>query len=64
MAYQIQCQVSGGITGFRESMLKENKMVYETESYDEATEKADRIEKKMNSGYGSASFSYTVVEVY
>jgi hypothetical protein len=65
MTYQIRCEVSGGMTGYRTSMLKENDAVWETENEEEAKAKAKGLNKKMNSNpYSSASFNYTVEELY
>ena len=52
----VQCHVSGGVTGTRQSLLKSNDLTrYFTE--DEARAKAAELNKRMNTSY-SVTFKY------
>ena len=60
--YQIMARVSGGVTGTRQSPLKENGIIYRTSSKQEAEMKAENYNKTLNSPYSMVNFSYTVYE--
>jgi hypothetical protein len=64
MKYQILCQISGGITGYRQAMLKENDKVWETDDEQKARNKAKNLNGKTNDSYSCASFSYSVQEQF
>jgi len=62
--FYVMCQVSGGVTGTRQGLLKgENGQVVEFETRDAAEKEACRLSGKMNSGHGCAFFRYWVEEV-
>jgi hypothetical protein len=59
--FNINCRVSGGVTGTREALLKSNGKVCFFDTEEEAQVEANRLNKKMNGPYATASFNYTVV---
>ena len=59
--YLINCTVSGGITGYRQSLLKENGKVVRFDSYEAAQNEADRLNTEMNANSNGASFSYSPI---
>lgn len=58
MAYQIWCKVSGGITGTRESWLKDGDTIAQFDSFAAAQDHADYLTNKMNHSLARAYFSY------
>lgn len=58
----IFCQVSGGLTGTRTAWLKDEAGLIWEGTKDEAETKAARLNTEMNSGCGSAHFSYMAME--
>jgi len=63
--FNVMCQVSGGMTGFRQGLLKDgDDRVIEFETREAAEAEARRLSEKMNSGYGCASFRYWAKEVF
>jgi len=63
MTYRIWCVVYGGVTGLREAWLKVNGAIYETDSYQEASEKAYEMNERTSKFVSSANFKYTVKSV-
>jgi len=61
MIYRILCTVSGGVTGFRQSMLTENGKEWSTQVRAEADKKAAALSAEMNNQYSKAVFNYHVV---
>ena len=61
MKFNITCQVSGGITGTRQALLKSDGIVKEFDSREDAQKETDRLIKNV-SPYSQASFQYWVVE--
>ena len=59
--FNINCEVWGGVTGHRSSVLKDCGIVVEFETLKEAEAEAERLTKAMNGGYGSASFDYKAI---
>ncbi len=62
MPYRIRCEVSGGVTGHRVSVLKENGKVAEFRHREEAEKVARRLNIDANTVATRAVFSYTVIE--
>jgi hypothetical protein len=62
MTYNIWCRVSGGVTGTRESLLKDSGRVVEFKTLEAAEAEAERLNDKMNHQHSTASFSYKAVE--
>lgn len=61
--FHVVCQVSGGVTGFRQGYLKDpGGDVIEFEFREAAEKEAHRLSEKMNSGVRSADFRYWVEE--
>lgn len=58
----INCKVSGGVTGTREALLKKDGVVVEFETREAAQAEVDRLNEKMNGPNAKAFFSYSVVE--
>ncbi len=58
--YVIHCQVWGGITGHRQSLLKSNGQVKIFDTIQEAQEEALRLNRSMNGPYAKANFLYEV----
>jgi hypothetical protein len=61
--YNIKCTVSGGVTGYRTSLLKSNGVVKVFETREQAQAEANRLNASMNNAHSVASFSYVVVPV-
>jgi hypothetical protein len=61
--YNIKCTVSGGVTGYRTSLLKGNGVVKVFATRELAQAEADRLNSQMNNAHSVASFSYVVVPV-
>ncbi len=59
--FNIQCDVWGGVTGHRTSLLKDCGVVLTFGTLEAAEEEAARRTKFMNGGYGSASFDYKAI---
>ena len=57
MAYIIHCKVSGGVTGTRESYLKDSGGLKIYETLEECQAECDRLRNSMGR-YSPASFSY------
>ena len=58
----VVCQVSGGVTGLRESLLKRNGAVQYFATEDEARSTAAELNKEKNSRFSTASFRYWAEE--
>jgi hypothetical protein len=59
--YKIRCTVSGGVTGYRSSILKTaSGAVREFETRKDAEAVAKRLNEQMNHANSVASFSYAV----
>ena len=56
--YVIRCQVSGGVTGTREGLLKENGEVRYFSTATEADAEALRLTAAMNGPHAKAQFRY------
>lgn len=56
--YIVMCQVSGGITGFRQGELKKDGKIRTFDSFDEAQKEAQRLNKQMNGPYRTCDFQY------
>ncbi len=56
--YGVWCEVSGGVTGDRESWLKRDGVLELFATREEAADRADAIRAKI-SGRGPATFRYT-----
>jgi hypothetical protein len=61
--FLIMCQVSGGVTGFRQSPLKEDGQVRYFDTREEADTRAAHLNKEMNNVHSVADFKYWVEEV-
>lgn len=61
-AYHVMCRVSGGVTGTREGLLKEDGRVRLFATFEEADAEAKRIQASMGSPYSLATFRYWPVE--
>jgi hypothetical protein len=61
MTYNIWCRVSGGVTGTRESLLKDSGRVVEFKTLEAAETEAERLNGKMNHQHSTANFSYKAV---
>jgi hypothetical protein len=61
MRYNIQCTVSGGVTGFRQALLKKDGEIVVFETREEAQAECDRLLANL-SPYRTAQFSYVPVE--
>jgi hypothetical protein len=70
--YNIKCTVSGGVTGYRTSLLKGtatggttgvNGRVKEFATLELAQAECDRLMASMNNAHSTASFSYVPVPV-
>jgi hypothetical protein len=61
MNFYILCSVSGGVTGHRQALLKENGRIKSFSTREEAAEEATRLMKNV-SPYATASFSYRVID--
>jgi len=59
--FRIKCRVSGGVTGTRESYMKENGVVMYFDDKAEAQVIADHNNQERNGPYATATFRYTVV---
>jgi len=57
--YNIHCEVWGGATGYRSSLLKHHGTVVSYETLDGAAAAADQLNVQMNKGPGQAKFQYT-----
>jgi len=60
--FQILARVSGGITGTREAILKNNGVEQYFETREAAQIEANRLNKEMNRPESAASFRYTVID--
>jgi hypothetical protein len=61
--YIVCCRVSGGVTGTRESRLKDSTgLVQRFATRDDAQRKADHLNTEMNNRYSVANFQYWVEE--
>jgi hypothetical protein len=63
--FKILCEVSGGVTGYRRSFLKNGKTgdIQYYDLFEDADEEAHRLNTERNGNpFRKASFSYTVVE--
>jgi hypothetical protein len=61
MRYGIWCEVFGGVTGHRQSWLKENGQRVEYDNAETAAREALRLDKQSNGNpYRTANFSYAV----
>ena len=56
--YKIECSVSGGVTGSRQSDLKHNGETVIFPDRQTAKAEASRLATQANSGYSSAFFTY------
>lgn len=61
MTYNILCQVSGGVTGTRSGLLKNNGKIAVFQTHEAAITEAARLSEKMNRERKSAEFNYTAV---
>jgi len=61
MDYYIECYVSGGVTGKRSAILKENGKVKRFNTKEEAEAHASKLNKQMNNEHSKASFHYEVI---
>lgn len=59
--FNIQCDVWGGGTGHRTTILKDCGEIVVFETLKEAEAEATRLTNFMNGGYGSASFDYKAI---
>lgn len=62
MRYYVMCRVSGGFTGTRETLLKNNGQVQAFDTREEAQAKADALTTRMNHQWAVASFCYWPVD--
>ena len=58
--YVIHCYVSGGVTGTREGLLKDNDQVKRFDTYEVAEKEAEALNQSRNGPNARAFFSYTV----
>jgi hypothetical protein len=59
MVWHVRCRVSGGVTGTREALLKEDGDVWETQDFDRAVKRAADLNREMNGNlYRTAIFEY------
>lgn len=61
--FYIMCQVSGGVTGFRQSPMKKDGVVQYFDKREDAEKVAEYNNKKMNHQHSTADFRYWVEEV-
>lgn len=61
-SFIVMCRVSGGMTGTRTGVLKEDGEVVRFETFSAAQDKADELTKNMNGHRGTASFQYWPVK--
>jgi hypothetical protein len=61
MTYHVMCRVSGGRSGTRTALLKDNGTVVVFNTYEEAQKEAHRLQRAMNTEYSVALFEYWVV---
>jgi hypothetical protein len=61
--YIVMCQVSGGMTGTRQAVLKSRDEVLYFGSETEARLEALRLDRKMNGPHATANFRYWPVTV-
>lgn len=59
--FNIKCRVSGGVTGIREALLKENGVVTRFATLGEAETHAAHLNKQMNGPHATATFCYTPI---
>jgi hypothetical protein len=59
--FHVMCQVSGGVTGTRRSLLKKMGDIVEFETREEAQAEADRLQSTMGKN-SPATFRYWVTE--
>ena len=59
--YNIQCDVWGGVTGHRTSLLVAEGKIVTFDTLEGAEKEAARLTAYMNGGYGSASFKYVAI---
>ncbi len=59
--FNIQCDVWGGVTGHRTSLLIDCGKTVVFDTLEEAKAEATRLTAYMNGGYGSASFKYEAI---
>jgi hypothetical protein len=59
--YHVMCRVSGGVTGTRQSLLKENGTVAEFPDESSAATRADELNRKMNHEHSVAEFQYWAI---
>ena len=60
--FNVMCEVSGGITGYRSSLLRNDDGVVVFETRQEAEDKAKELRRSMNTSYTGPRFNYTAVE--
>lgn len=61
--FVIHCEVWGGVTGHRQSLLKHNNVVIKFDTLESAEREANRMNQAANSGFRSCSFSYRAEEM-
>ncbi len=59
--YQIRCRVSGGVTGTRVAILKQDGEELWFPTREAATTEANRLNREMNRPESCADFRYTVI---
>ncbi len=62
MMFVIHCEVWGGVTGHRQSLLKSKNEVVTFDTLEAAEKEARRMGQAANSGFRSCSFSYRAEE--
>ena len=60
--FHVHCHVWGGVTGDRQSLLKDNGVVIEFATREEAEERARFLNVSMNNRHAVACFEYHVQE--
>ena len=58
MVWHVRCHVSGGVTGTRESYLKDGDKVAEFATEAEALAEAERLSKQANVPHATARFKF------
>ena len=61
--FNIMAEISGGATGYRQALLKEDGKLRVFDSKDAAQIEANRLTAKQNGPYASATFRYTATKM-
>lgn len=62
MSYIIRCSVSGGVTGYRESIVQDYGQIMRFDSKETAETKATELTNRTNNPFSRATFRYWIAE--